>query len=105
MKDLLNWKTIATAFTVATIVYAIKTRQSHGHFLRVPYDFRVPTIQKFRERLWNPDDPRVLTPQVFGIGWSLNIYQMIKQLRGNEKADHLTQGQGRPEPSSTQSGA
>ena len=91
MRKLLSWRTLATAFTVATIVYAVRTRQSHGRFLRVPYDFRLPTIQRVRERFWNPDDPRIFTPHVFGVGWSLNVYQIVKRLRGDEGEDRLAQ--------------
>jgi hypothetical protein len=39
----------------------------------VPYDFRRPTAARVRERCWNPDDGRLLTPQVFGVGWTLNL--------------------------------
>ena len=81
MKNLIRWRTIATAFTVATVVYAIKTRQSHGRFLKVPYEFRVPTVQRIRDRFWNPDDERIFTPHIFGVGWSLNAYQVVKRLR------------------------
>jgi uncharacterized membrane protein len=84
MKSLFRWKTIAAAFTVATIVYAIRTRQSHGRFLRVPYDFRFPTLQRLKRRFWNPDDPRIFTPHVFGVGWSINAYQLLRQLGGDE---------------------
>jgi len=82
MKNQITWRTIATAFTVATLVYAIKTRQSHGRFLMVPYEFRVPTVQRIRDRWWNPDDGRIFTPPVFDVGWSLNVYQVVRRLRG-----------------------
>ena len=64
-----------TAATVAAFVYAMRTRQPSGRILEVPYEFRVPTSERVRERLWNPDDPRVFTPPVLGIGWSINLYQ------------------------------
>ncbi len=64
-----------TAATVAAFVYAIRTRQPSGRILEVPYEFRVPTSNRLRERLWNPDDPRVFTPPVLGVGWSINLYQ------------------------------
>jgi hypothetical protein len=44
-----------------------------GSILGVPYDFRRPTMARFRERFFNPDDQRVLTPHFFGIGWSINF--------------------------------
>ena len=71
-----TWRTITTAFTVAAIVYAIRTKQPEGTFLKVPYDFRMPTLHRLRERFWNPDDPRIFIPHFFGVGWSLNLYQL-----------------------------
>ena len=45
----------------------------------VPYDFRPPSFRRFRDAWWNPDDPRLLTPRDFGVGWAVNLYQ-VKQL-------------------------
>jgi hypothetical protein len=39
----------------------------------VPYDLRPPTFDRFRSRLWNPDDPAVLVPHAFGVGWTVNF--------------------------------
>ena len=47
----------------------------------VPYDYRWPTVERARERLWNPDGPLV-GPQVFGVGWSLNFGKLISLARG-----------------------
>lgn len=41
----------------------------------VPYDFRPPTWQRLREAYWNPDDPRVFTERVYGVGWAINLYR------------------------------
>ncbi len=71
---------LTSLFAVITVVYALKTRQSHGRFLRVPFEFRVPTPQRIRERLWNPDEESVVTPQAFGVGWTLNLYQVARRL-------------------------
>ena len=65
-----------TAATVAAFVYAMRTRQPSGRILEVPYEFRAPTTDRLRDRLWNPDDPRVFTPPILGIGWSINLYQL-----------------------------
>jgi len=51
-----------------------------GEFLGVPYDFRPPTLGKIRERCWNPDDPRLLTPHIFGWGWMVNFYALAQSL-------------------------
>ena len=76
-----TFKTAAVLFAVATVAYAVKTKKPHGTFLKVPYDFRIPTVKKFRERMWNPDDPRLVTPSAFGIGWTPNAYQLFKRLQ------------------------
>ena len=78
----LNWRTVAVAFVVATVVYAVRTRQPAGTFLKVPYDFRMPTLQRLRDRVWNPEDSRIFTPRFFGIGWSVNVYQLMRRVRG-----------------------
>ena len=76
-------RSVGAAFVVATIVYAIRTKQAEGRFLLVPYDFRVPTLQRIRDSLWNPDDPRLFAPRAFGIGWSVNLYRVLRYLRGD----------------------
>jgi hypothetical protein len=47
----------------------------------VPYDFRMPTIERARLRWWNPDEHRLFVPQVFGVGWTLNFAQLARLLR------------------------
>ena len=71
--------------TVGTVIYAIRTRQSHGTFLKIPFEFRVPTLRRVRESLWNPQDERILTPHPFGVGWSPNVYQVLRRLGFVEK--------------------
>ena len=56
-------------------------RRWHGRVAGVPYDFRFPTINRFREAYWNPDDPRVFTDRVVGIGWAVNFAQLIPRLQ------------------------
>ncbi|MFQ6059426.1 MAG: DUF5808 domain-containing protein [Anaerolineae bacterium] len=46
----------------------------------VPYDFRVPTLERLREAYWNPDDPRIFTDRVLGIGWAVNFYSLLQRL-------------------------
>jgi hypothetical protein len=42
----------------------------------VPYDFRVPTLERARSRWWNTDDDRLFVPQVFGVGWTVNLARL-----------------------------
>jgi len=44
----------------------------------VPYDFRMPTLERARSRWWNPDDSRVIVPQVFGVGWTVNLGRLAR---------------------------
>ncbi len=47
----------------------------------VPYDLRMPTGARIRERMWAPEDPRILVPQIFGVGWTLNLGRLAALLR------------------------
>jgi len=75
------WGIIVAVFAAATVIHAIRAKQATGTFMKVPYDFRVPTLQRFRERFWNPDDARIFTPRFFGVGWSLNVYRIRERLK------------------------
>jgi hypothetical protein len=57
-------------------------RQWHGKLGGVvPYDLRPPTPGRIRQKLWNPDDPRLLTEHLFGIGWSVNLARLAGRVR------------------------
>ena len=85
----LKVKTIAGTIGLATIVAAVvrelrlpaDRRTWHGKLLDfVPYDFRRPTVARARHAMWSPDDPHLLMPRVFGIGWTLNLGRLSRQL-------------------------
>lgn len=46
----------------------------------IPYDFRLPTIERLKETYWNPYERRVLTPRVLGVGWGINFYALLENL-------------------------
>jgi Family of unknown function (DUF5808) len=54
-----------------------------GSILVFPYDFRMPTLDRFFQRWWNPDDQRIFTPNFFGVGWSINLYQVLNMFKGD----------------------
>lgn len=56
-------------------------RTWHGRVGFVPYDFRVPTFEKLQAAYWNPDDDRLFTDRVFGIGWAINFAQLVRIAR------------------------
>ena len=46
----------------------------------VPYDFRMPIPERLREAYWNPDEPRIFTDRVLGIGWAINFCRLLQGL-------------------------
>ena|SRR5579884_1286525 len=52
-------------------------RTWHGTIAGFPYDFRMPTLEKVRNTFWNPNDSRLLVPQAFGVGWTINFYPLL----------------------------
>lgn len=48
-----------------------------GTFLGVPYDWRRPTVARAKERWWNPAEPRLFTPKVYGWGWDVNFARLL----------------------------
>jgi hypothetical protein len=89
IKRLLFWFSIAIA--VAALMDQLRRpseeRTWHGTALGVPYDFRKPSLRRFRDAWWNPNDPRLFTPRDFGVGWAVNLHR-LKQivLHGGETA-------------------
>ena len=55
--------------------------QPQGTYAGLPYDWRRPSLARARARLWNPDDPRVLTPKSFGWGWAFNFYGLVHPMQ------------------------
>jgi hypothetical protein len=48
-------------------------RAWHGEVGGVPYDFRPPSVEKLRRSVWDPDNPKLVVPMTFGVGWSVNL--------------------------------
>jgi len=56
-------------------------RPWHGKVLGVvPYDFRVPTLQRLRDAYWDPGTDRVFSDGVFGVGWAVNLPVAARKL-------------------------
>jgi hypothetical protein len=45
-----------------------------GTYLRLPFDWRRPTVRRVKSRWWNSRDRRILTPKAYGWGFDLNFY-------------------------------
>ena len=79
------WKLILAIIGVVAIVQEVRKapgdRTWHGKVADiVPYDFRKPTVERFRETYWNPDGP-LLGGKAWGVGWAPNL-GAIKKLVG-----------------------
>jgi len=51
-------------------------REWHGDVGGVPYDFRPPTAEKLLRTIWDADNPKVMVPHGFGVGWSVNFARL-----------------------------
>ena len=66
----------------AAVGDAVLKRRKHGEvFGFVPYDFRLPTLERARRHAWSPRSRRILTPTTFGIGWSVNFGRLARLAR------------------------
>lgn len=65
-------------------------REWHGDVGGVPYDFRPPTVEKLRRTLWDADNPQVVVPQGFGVGWSINLARLAAFVQPPEKSPQPT---------------
>jgi hypothetical protein len=60
---------------------APEERTWNGKLLGViPYDFRIPTLERLRQAYWNPKSPKLFTDRPFGVGWSVNIPTLLRRL-------------------------
>ena len=74
------WPTAVMIFTIVAAVHAYRTKQSHGRYYNVPIEFSTPTIERAKKHVWNPSDLRLFTPNVFGVGWTLNFHEAARRL-------------------------
>ena len=46
----------------------------------MPYDFRMPTLERIHQAYWNLNEPRLFTDRVLGVGWAINFYSLLQVL-------------------------
>lgn len=75
----------SAALAVAAVTKELRRPKSerawHGRVANVPYDFRTPSPLRIKRSLWSPDDPRVIVPRAFGVGWSINFAALAQQIK------------------------
>lgn len=78
---------VTTGLAIAAVVKELRLpadeRTWHGTVAGfVPYEFRIPTVERVKERLWSPDYPHILVPHIFGVGWTVNAGRVVALVRG-----------------------
>ncbi|SDR86890.1 DUF5808 domain-containing protein [Paraoerskovia marina] len=76
------YKTVAFALVVAAVTKELQKdpqdRTWHGTVAGfVPYEFRMPTVERVKSRVWDPDNAHILSPHVFGVGWTVNVGRVV----------------------------
>lgn len=64
---------VRSALTTNDGVSEEGSAQPQGRVLGMPYDFRGLSADRIASRLWNPADPHIFTPRLFGVGWTINF--------------------------------
>ena len=84
----MNQRRVLAAFSLIVSAVAVveqlrrpaDERTWHGRVAGVPYDFRAPTMDRTLEKIWNPENPSICAPSLWGVGWSINLYRLAHPL-------------------------
>jgi hypothetical protein len=84
-------KVLAAALAIAAVIKELRqpkeARTWHGSLGGfVPYDFRMPTVERIKATFWNPDGAIVVS-RVFGVGWTINVGAVVAKLRSGPATD------------------
>jgi hypothetical protein len=82
---------ITIGLVVLALVKELRTPAEERHWNGVvvgfvPYDFRVPTAARVKERFWDPEAAHLINPRVFGVGWTLNVGRAVELVRQRTSA-------------------
>jgi len=83
--------------TIAAILHELEKpkeeRRWHGKIAGfIPYDFRMPTLERLKETYWNSYEKRIFTPEVFGVGWAINFHALLENLGVINREDVSEEG-------------
>lgn len=78
-------RTLAWVSLIAAIYQELKKppaeRTWHGKVAGfIPYDFRIPTLERVRSAYWDPTSDTLFSERVVGVGWAVNIPVLIRKL-------------------------
>jgi len=65
-------------------------REWHGDVGGVPYDFRPPTTERIKQSVWDPENPNLVTPMAFGVGWSVNLARVAAAVQPPDRAETVS---------------
>ena len=79
-------KLVAIALVVAAVIEQLRREPDERTWEGtvagfVPYDLRMPTLARARSCWWNTEDDRLFVPQVFVVGWTVNLARLVKLVR------------------------
>jgi hypothetical protein len=79
------WGLILAIIGIIAVVQELRKpaeeRTWHGKVADfVPYDFRMPTMARFRDTYWNPEGS-IISSKAFGVGWAPNLGALTRMFR------------------------
>lgn len=78
------------AVVVKELYKPVGDRTWTGTLGGVPYDLRVPTPERMRAKLWAPENPRIVTPHVWGVGWAVNVGRVVHLVGRRHPTRHMS---------------
>lgn len=73
--------TVALAAVCQELEKPKEERTWQGKVGFIPYDFRLPTIERIRQGYWNEDSAQIFSPEVIGLGWAINFHALLEKMR------------------------
>lgn len=57
----------------------VMAREPQGRRWGLPYNWRPLNREDVGKGIWDPDDPRVITPKNYGWGYGLNLAALLRR--------------------------
>jgi len=78
-------KVLALGLAIAAVIKELRLpkeeRTWHGALGGfVPYDFRVPTVERIKNSFWDPEGA-IIVGRAFGVGWTINLGAVVAKVR------------------------
>jgi hypothetical protein len=78
-------KLLAFALAIAALIKELRLpkeqRTWHGALGGfVPYDFRIPTLERLKATFWNPEGS-IIVGRPLGVGWTINLGAVVAKFR------------------------